>query len=323
MGKLTWTLAAVAALGGTAAADSGIHADAPATMAEGVTVGGSLRGVAQDYLVSPEGGEITGQMKFITADRVLGDAPLKFTDLGLFGLTGRWSLFSKLEIAAGVDFLAKQPSYTDEKPWQDVNVALRSPLAKRVALAVSGGGGHLLGHAGMWTREAMMIEWKKPICCDEHEEIAAFDLQGGVDGLGLSAPHGAGMNAFLTELSTQTSVQFREPTGHWGAWLGIAYALPVQHSGADPTTGLAIDPQPRLDFHVGTVLSLEHRWDLFADFAVVDRGDVQDPATRLPILDGGFDQKQIVFGVTRHIDAPKHSHRSYDGDDGMRLSRAE
>ncbi len=320
MGKLAWTLAAVAALGGTAAADS-TSPDAPAAMAEGVTVGASMRGVAQDYLVAPEGGEITGQMKFITADRLLGDEPLKFTDLGLFGLTGRWSLFSKLEIAGGVDFLAKQPSYTDEKPWQDVNVALRSPLGKRVALAVSGGGGHLIGHAGMWTREAMMVEWKKPICCDEHETIAAFDITGGVDGLGLSAPNGAGMNAFLTEISTQTSVQFREPTGHWGAWLGIAYAVPVQHSGADPTTGVAIDPQPRLDFHLGTVLSLEHKWDLFADFAVVDRGDIQNPATELPILDGGFDQKQIVFGVTRHIDAPTHSSRS--SDDAMRLSEAE
>ncbi len=317
MGKLTWTLAALAALGGTAIADS-LEPVAAGSYSEAVTVSGSYRGVAQDYLVAPEGGEITGQMKFVTADAVLGDAPLKFTDLGLFGIGGRWSLFSKLELAASADFLVKQPSYTDEKPWQSVAFALRSPLGKRVALAVSGGGGHLLGHSGMWTREAMMVEWKKPICCDS-ENIAAFDIQGGVDGLGLSAP-GGGMNAFLTEVSTQTAVQFREPTGHWGGWLGIAYAVPVQHSGSDPTTGLAIDPQPRLDFHLGTVLSLEHTWDLFADFAVVDRGDLQNPATRLPILDGGFDQKQIVFGVTRHIDAPKHARHD---DDAMRLSRAE
>ena len=320
MDKLRWTLLAVAGLGGTAAADS-LEPVAASNYSEAVTVAGSYRGVSQDYLVAPEGGELTAQMKFVMADgAALGDEPVKFTDVGLFGLGGRWSLFSKLDLAVSADFLAKQPSYTDEKPWQSVGVALRSPLGKRVALAVSGGGGHLLGrHAGMWTREAMMIEWKKPICCD-NENITAFDIQGGVDGLGLSAP-GGGMNAFLTEVSAQTSVQVREPTGHWGAWLGIAYAVPVQHSGEDPTTGLAIDPQPRLDFHLGTVVSVEHRWDLFADFAVVDRGDLQNPATRLPILDGGFDQKQIVFGVTRHIDAPKH-HRDVN-DDALRLSQAE
>jgi len=318
MSKLTWTLAALTGLGGSASADS-LDTPKPATMAsESVTVTGSARGVAEDYLVMPEGGELTGQLKFIMADSVLADQPLKFTDLALFGLTGRWSLFSKLEIAGSVDFLPKQPSYTDEKVWQDVNVALRSPLGHRVALAISGGGGHLIDHVGMWTREAMMIEWKKPICCDR-ENLVAFDLAAGVDGVGLSAPN-AMKSAFLTEVSTQLATMFREPSGHWGAWLGVAYAVPVQHSGYDPTTELPLNPQPRLDFHVGTVVSLEHKWDLFADFAVIDRGDVNDPTTRLPILDGGFDQKQIVFGVTRHIDPPSHSRSSYDA---LRLSRAE
>src|SRR5207244_13447833 len=99
-----------------------------------VTVAGSHRGVAEDYLVMPEGGELTAQMKFVMADSVLAGQPLKFTDLGLFGLAGRWSLFSKLEVAASVDFVAQQPSYTDQTPWQSVGIALRSPLANHVAL---------------------------------------------------------------------------------------------------------------------------------------------------------------------------------------------
>jgi hypothetical protein len=318
MSKLTWTLAATLGLGGAAWADS-LDSAAPAAKAESVTIGGSARGVAQDYLVMPSGGEITTDMKFVMSDAVLGSAPLKFTDLALFGLTGRWSLFSKLEVAASADFLPKQPSYTKEKPWQSVSFALRTPLAKHVGLAVSGAGGHLIDHTGMWTREALMIEWKKPICCDR-EEILHFDIQGGVDGLGLSAP-GSSQNAFITELGTQFSTLVREPTGHWGAWLGIAYAIPVQHSGSDPTTGIAIDPQPRLDFHLGTVVSLERTWDLFVDFAVIDRGDVQNPATQLPILDGGFDQKQIVFGITRRIEGSKSHRRDYD--DAMNLAQAE
>ena len=150
----------------------------------------------------------------------------------------------------------------------------------------------------MWTREALAIEWKKPI----DKESLAFDVQGGVDGLGSRAPNTRDSARFSPRSSATTSALFREPTGNWGAWVGIAYAVPVQHSGSDPTTGLAIDPQPRLDFHAGTVLSLVKEWDLFADFAVIDRGDLANPATRLPILDGGFDQKQIVFGVIRHIE---------------------
>jgi len=310
MSKLRWTLVGLAALGGTASADIG---ETPAIdMGTTVSVEGrSVRGVAEDYLVMPSGGELTGQMKFIMSDAVLGNTPLKFTDLALFGLTGRWSLFSKLEVAASADFLPKQPSFTDEKPWQSVSFALRSPISKHVGVTVSGAGGHLIDHTGMWTREALNIEWKKPICCSEHEQILHFDLQAGIDGLGLSAP-GATDNASLTELGGQFSTLVREPTGHWGAWLGIAYAVPVQHSGSDPTTGLPINPQPRLDFHLGTVVSIEDTWDLFVDFAVIDRGDVQAPATRLPILDGGFDQKQVVFGVTRHINAPgKRHHEDY------------
>jgi len=167
----------------------------------------------------------------------------------------------------------------------------------------------------MWTRESLVIEWKKPI----DREWLAFDVQGGVDGLGITAPNTRD-SAFLTELSANTSALFREPTGHWGAWLGIAYAVPVQHSGSDPTTGMAIDPQPRLDFHAGTVLSIVKEWDLFADFAVIDRGDLANPATRLPILDGGFDQKQIVFGVIRHIEGKRSTPSDY-GDDSMQLSQ--
>ncbi len=306
MSKLRWTLVGLAALGGSASADVG---ERPAIdMGSEVSVSSrSMRGVAEDYLVMPSGGELAAQMKFITADAMLGGQPLKFTDLALFELAGRYSVFSKLELSAQVDLLPKQPSFTDEKPWQSVGAGLRSPLGKHVALSLNGGGGHLISHQGMWTREALAIEWKKPI----EKDWLAFDVIGGVDGLGLTAP-GVRDSAFLTELSASTSALFREPSGHWGAWLGIAYAVPVQHSGVDPTTGLMIDPQPRLDFHAGTVLSIVKEWDLFADFAVVDRGDLANPATRLPILDGGFDQKQIVFGVIRHIEGGTHPDDSSD-----------
>lgn len=305
MTRSHWTLATLLALGGTAAAD-GIEAAPQADEMITVTGAESRRGVAEDYLVMPSGGELDGQMKFIMADQGLAGRPLKFSDLGVFGIAGRWSVFDKLELSASVDLVPKQPSYTSEKPWQDVGFGIRSPLGHHVALALQGGGGHLLDSTGMWTHESLMLEWKKPI----DREFLAFDVRGGIDGLGLQKAQTQG--AFMTEVAVSTSAMFREPSGHWGAWLGIGYAVPVQKSGMDPTTGLAIDPQPRLDFHVGTVLAIVKEWDLFADFAVIDRGDASNPATELPILDGGFDQKQIIFGVTRHITVEHH--HDDDGD---------
>ena len=55
-------------------------------------------------------------------------------------------------------------------------------------------------------------------------------------------------------------------------------------------------------------------WDLFAEFAIVDRGDMENPATRLPIMDGGFDQQQILLGVTRHFET-----RSRDNEDDVAM----
>jgi hypothetical protein len=307
MTKLTWTLAALISLGGIAQAEQD---EVGATADVMRTSGTSHRGVAQDYLVMPAGGEITGQMRFLMSEPSLGGEEMKFSDLALFSLGGRWSLFTKLELSVEASFLAKQPSFTDEKPWQSVGGALRSPLSRRAALQISAAGGHLIGHEGSWTKESLLVQWRKPIA-----EIMMFDIAGGVDGVSLSAPKAP--SAFITEVALMTSALFREPSGHWGAWVGIGYAVPVAYRGQDPTTGISVDPQPRLDFRIGTVLSLVDNWDVFAEFAVVDRGDMENPATRLPILDGGFDQKQVILGVTRHFTGKRRG--GGDDDDNVAL----
>src|SRR4051812_27834881 len=104
MRQSSWMLATLLGLGGIANADIG---QAPAIdMGETVSAQSiSVRGVAEDYLVMPSGGELAAQMKFITAK------DLEFTDLALFSLSGRWSLFEKLELSAQIDLLPKQPSF--------------------------------------------------------------------------------------------------------------------------------------------------------------------------------------------------------------------
>lgn len=297
----TWlpTLAALASLGDLAAAD-----DVQPAVLDVNTTGlelGSRRGVAQEYLVLPSGGELTGQMRFMTAEPVFSDEPVRFSDLAMFELAGRWSLLPRLEVSAQVDLLAKQPSYTDEKPWQSVSGGLRTPLGARAALAINGAGGHLIDHAGMWLQQSLAVQWKKPIA-----RVFTFHLSGGVDAVELRAPGRS--SAVLGEAAIGAQTQFHIE-GMWGGWVGLGYAIPVVSRGDDPTTGLALDPQPRLDLRIGTVMSLVKEWDLFVEYAHVDRGDLVDPATRLPILNGGFDQQQLVLGVTRHLEGARRSER--------------
>jgi hypothetical protein len=84
-----------------------------------------------------------------------------------------------------------------------------------------------------------------------------------------------------------------DPEGWTAGWFGFSYSLPLAHDGA------MLDPQPRMDLSLGVVLSFVDHWDVFARYEIIDRGDTA-MHTQLPILDGGFDQRQIIFGATFH-----------------------
>jgi hypothetical protein len=126
----------------------------------------------------------------------------------------------------------------------------------------------------------------------------SFDLRAGIDAIDLTAVESS---AYLGEVAVGAAAHFRDPTGHVGAWVGIGYALPVLSGGTDPTNGMVVNPQPRLDLHAGIVLAPVFEWDVYLDGAVIGRGDTADPATQLPILDGGFSQRQVTIGVVHHF----------------------
>ncbi len=315
MRKRYWTLAALAALGGTAIAD-----DEPAVtttddyrvsgVALSAEAGTSYRGFADNTLVMPAGGELGASMRFLTAQPIFGEEPVRFTDLALFGLSGRWSLHKRFELSGGVELLPKQPSYTDEKAFQSASLGIRTPLGQRAAVGIAGAGGHLLNHSGMWLQQALVVEWRKEIA-----QVVHFDLGLGASNIALTAP-GAD-SAFLTEGTIAFRVVAHAPNNIWGGWIGFAYALPILSNGMDPTTGLELDPQPRLDFRVGNVVAVTKKWDLVAELAVVDRGDLSEAQTRLPIMNGGFDQIQVIFGVTRHFEGT----RSQDPYSALQMSQ--
>jgi hypothetical protein len=73
------------------------------------------------------------------------------------------------------------------------------------------------------------------------------------------------------------------------------------------------DGLARRSFDLGTTLGLSvgawarsrtTGWELFAILTVVDRGELDDPSTQLPILDGGFDQTQLSLGVQHRFQPP-------------------
>jgi hypothetical protein len=244
-----------------------------------------------NWLVMPDDStELGGEVAFLTAKAGPGSKPLLFTDVGLLRMHARYG-FSGAEFVLGGDFLMKQPSYTDEQLWQSVSAALRLGLGRKFALSLGGSGGPLLGQDGLWGRASAALEGKTAV----HETVA-FSGALGLTGTRLHADD----EPWLTEANLRGSTIFRAGR-FFGMWLGVDLAVPVAHE-ADL---MPFDPQTRLGFHAGMVYAVVDDWDFYVDVAVIDRGDADNPATTLPILDGGFDQQQIVFGIIRRFAVPE------------------
>jgi len=261
----------------------------------------SARGVAEEFLVLPEGGEVGGRLRTITSDGGLGTGKLALTDLALFDLSAEYAIAHHFELDAQVSFLPKQPSMTHEHVFQGGSVTLRRDLWNRTALALSGEAGPLLGLPGFTYGGALFLSHKHRL-----NEFVTFALAGGastvvIDPTGMSSE-------LLVEGGAHAAILARIPNGVWGTWLGAGYALPAYHHGRDPVSGMAADPQPRLDIDYGNAVQLADDWDLTVDLSILDRGELTNAATRLPILDGGFDQIQIMVGIERRMHGKQESH---------------
>jgi hypothetical protein len=298
MPKPALTLAAFLSLGASIAiADE--EGAMPRTAEVIDTGGGGVRGVAQEWMVLPSGQELGVEMRLLTAKPMsLGTDELAFTDVALLGLRARTALGMRSELSASIDVLPKQPSYTEELIWQGASLGLKTQPVKSspIALGLKASGGPMLGELGWWGSGSVGINARKRL-----HEIMTF--QGAFNALGtyLLPRDAADDPAWILEAAVSGSVLFRDPKGWTGAWFGFGYSVPLADKGREPMTDAALDPQPRLDLHLGSTLSFVERWDVFVDFAIIDRGDMPAMGTRLPILDGGFDQRQVIFGVNYHV----------------------
>jgi hypothetical protein len=266
-----------------------------------VAAGGATgRSVAEDFFVLPDGAELGGRLRTINADGGLGSGPLKLTDVALFDAELEWAIARHFELDVALSVLAKQPSSTDEAIFQGGSITLRRDLFAQTALALSSGAEPLVDLHGIAYGAAAFVTHKKRL-----NQFVSFALALGANAM-FVRPSAASDAPTLVEAAGHAAVLVRVPNGVYGAWLGAGYAVPVFHHGNDPVSGMALDPQPRLDVDIGNGVQLSDDWDLTADLSIIDRGDLSNPATRLPILDGGFDQIQIMVGISRRIHANRH-----------------
>jgi hypothetical protein len=288
------------------------HAQAQAVEPEAVSADatrtiGSPRSQAGKSQLMPEGALTIGaDVSFLTARGGLGPDELRFTDVVLFRPRVRYSLHRRLEVFSGISLLPKQPSYTDDLVWQGGHVGALLGTSARTAVFVRGAGGPLLrdpvtDDLGWWAGGSVGLQARKAL-----EEVIVFQGALGASGSRLWRPDSD--DAFwLVEVDSHGEILFQTPRGEFGAWVGIDFRVPVASGPDAPAVpgGPFMDPQNRVNFHMGMVLSFLRGWDLFTQYSILDRGDLPAPATSLPVLEGGFDQRHVVIGIIRRYNKRK------------------
>ncbi|HTM21468.1 MAG TPA: hypothetical protein VL172_13200, partial [Kofleriaceae bacterium] len=258
----------------------------------------SVRSMQSSWMVLPRGDEVGFNLRFFTAPEGPGAGRLRFSDLVVGRLHVRHAIGGNLELYAGADFLPKQPADLGESVWQGSHLGARVGLGPTLAGYAQLGTGPLLGGGGKWGALATGLAARKRI-------HPAVTLQGGADAVvtGLSFAGGDGRD-WLAEAGGHLDVIFFTPIQDFIYWFGFAYMMPVG-SGAAATKAVSVgmDPQPRVGFEVGAAFAAGPRWDVYLAYSVHDRGDADAMATTLPILYGGFDQRQMVFGLIRRFGA--------------------
>lgn len=236
--------------------------------------------------------EAGADLVLLTCDECPSSASIQLSDASLFRPAARYSVAERLELTAGTELLIKQPELWTESTWQGGFVGLRVPFARHFAASIQARTGPLLGESGEhWQLESTWLA-KANI-----DPLLRFELALGELSTVLLYDRENPGSVFLQELTGHVEAQI----GHREAfWIGATYSIPVAHAvssgGATLNDTRRIEPSPRLDLELGGVMT-RGAWDLYALYAIIDRGDLADPGTTLPLLDGGFDQRQYVFGV--------------------------
>jgi hypothetical protein len=245
--------------------------------------------------------EASTELAFVTTHGPMEGVPqLSFTDLALWRLHAAITPLAGLRITASTAFLPKQPATLDEPFWQSAALGARVAIADWAALGADASFGKLMGDLG--THGSAALGFQARTLMDRY-----FIWEGSVGLIGTrlwpSAPTGTTFWFAEAGASGQFQLCWNQCDEHHGAtWLGIDLAIPIYHhpGSVDASDPVPIDPRTRLGLTLGSFFNVNKTWDFYATLSWIDRGDPDVPSTQLPIVDGGFDQIQIAFGVIAH-----------------------
>ena len=260
-----------------------------------------LRGKAGDWMIMPDGMyTLSGGISFVTApvSPFAADSELRFTDLVLASLAARYSISGRAEVGASIQLLPKQPTDRSDWVWQRADLSTRIGFGKRYAGFAGLSGGPMFGGDGLWSAGAAGVEGQKSI----HKTLVFHGSAGGA--LTSLFPENKMDGAWFVEAVVGGEMIFRSPNGWFAGWIGTGFHFPVAERAR--AGDLDLDPQTRANFSLGSVLSYIDDWDITFQLDVIDRGDVSDARTTLPIITGGFDQTQLMIGVTRRFKEDGH-----------------
>jgi hypothetical protein len=270
--------------------------DAGRSYAETISLGGSsgdLRGRAADWMIMPGGMyTLSAGLTFLTAPESPFDgAEMRLTDVVLSSLAARYAIGGRGEIALAVELLPKQPAGADESVWQRAQIGGRVGFGDRYAGWLTLVAGPTLGGDGRWGSGSFGVEAQKSL----HPTLV-FHGVFGASAISLFDDEMT-RTAWFGEVVTGGEMIFRVPNGMAAAWLGTSFHFPV----AERSDSIDLDPQTRANISLGAVLSYIESWDISFELSVIDRGEMASPDTTLPILAGGYDQTQVMVGVTRRF----------------------
>jgi len=270
------------------------------------------RGDTDDQLVLPERTlTATPQVRFLMADGGLADRPIAFTDVMLIDAALRASLGGAAELFALGTFMPKQPAGSKELFWQGVTAGARLALTcagkpdcrgtrGRLALGLDGRLAPLLQRQGLWSSAELLLEGQYLL----HESIfLRGSLGGGASSLWWRAD---GQATWFGEAVATAEIVFRVREAFAG-WVGAELRVPFGPWGAARLT-----PTTRVCARIGVAATWVREWDVFAELQILDRGDLAVPGTTIPAIDGGFDQRVLMIGVTHRFDLPGPPHHTPD-----------
>ncbi|MDX2086602.1 MAG: hypothetical protein SFX73_02075 [Kofleriaceae bacterium] len=297
-------LVALVLVAGTGAVHAQYNVPAQASGKSSVEIATSGNEIAIAEPKTELGGELGASLDFLTRDRAAGLPEYKFTDVVFFRLHGLLAVGKRTELFGGVDLLPKQPSYTNEMRWQGGLIGLRHSLTNKYSMYLRGRGGPQLDKQGYWVMGEAAVQSKIHLA----ERVLFWDSTIGGTYTQLFPDEGT-VPAWQAELLAETGIALRDRKGVFAAWFTFTFHFPLiatpGRGSPDPATGLVLDPQTRVGVALGALIGVTKTLDFFIETSILDRGDLQDPTTTLPILSGGFDQTRTLFGFNKRFGARK------------------